>query len=175
MKTQLTLLTLATTLLCGCGEEPDTPSGRSWTTNWPTDEMGMNDAGEKPPVADAADRPADVEPPMRPKVATTPAAGIFGGIPPEPAPVKTKPRNEQKQAPRVAVRKTAEKKNKREPIAVPVKKPVVPIVATGPKTKEMYGIPWHTSVEDALTSATKPGSKKPVMVFRVLGNLSGFM
>lgn len=176
MKMRLTLLTLATALLCGCGQEPENPSGRSWTRNWSTEELGIEDAGEKPPVdahADAADRREDVQPPVPPKVAVKPAAGIFGGIPPAPEPLKV--RNEPKPKRRVVVRHPVMKKDKPKPTATPAQKPVIPIVAAGPRTKEMYGIPWHTSVDDALASATKPGAEKPVMVFRVLGSLSGFM
>ena len=174
MKMRLTLLTLATALLCGCGQEPEKPSSRSWTSNWSTEELGIDDTGEKPPsVAAADDQAADVQPPVPPKVAVNPAAGIFGGIPPAPEPLKV--RNQPKPERRVVVRLPVMKKDIPKPIATPARKPVIPIVAAGPRTKEMYGIPWHTSVDDALASATKPGLEKPVMVFRVLGSLSGFM
>eukprot|EP00913_Durusdinium_trenchii_P011143 g10465.t1 len=41
------------------------------------------------------------------------------------------------------------------------------------KKKKLYGIAWHPDLKAALADASQ--NKRPVMVLRVLGNLSGFM
>ena len=46
------------------------------------------------------------------------------------------------------------------------------------KTQQLYGIRWQPKLEDALASATggpTAGDDRPVMWFRVLGDLQGFM
>ncbi len=48
-----------------------------------------------------------------------------------------------------------------------------------PNTKPIAGILWHASIDDALVSAggetAKPDDDRPIMWFRVLGDLDGFM
>ncbi len=48
-----------------------------------------------------------------------------------------------------------------------------------PNAKPIAGILWHPSINDALLSAggdtTKPDDDRPIMWFRVLGDLDGFM
>ncbi len=45
------------------------------------------------------------------------------------------------------------------------------------RTVELYGINWHQTLESALAAGqpTKVGTDKPIMCFRVLGDLAGFM
>jgi hypothetical protein len=41
--------------------------------------------------------------------------------------------------------------------------------------KTLYGIPWHVSLDAALKKSAAKGEAKPVMCFRVLGDIAGFM
>ena len=45
------------------------------------------------------------------------------------------------------------------------------------RTVKLYGINWHQTLESALAAgqASKVGTDKPIMCFRVLGDLAGFM
>ncbi len=46
---------------------------------------------------------------------------------------------------------------------------------TGPsEVKQRYGVAWHDSLQSALSTA-ETGDPRPVMWFRVLGDLDGFM
>ena len=45
------------------------------------------------------------------------------------------------------------------------------------RTVNLYGINWHQTLESALAAGqpSKVGTDKPIMCFRVLGDLAGFM
>jgi hypothetical protein len=45
------------------------------------------------------------------------------------------------------------------------------------RTVQLYGINWHQTLESALAAGqpSKNGTDKPIMCFRVLGDLAGFM
>ena len=45
------------------------------------------------------------------------------------------------------------------------------------RTVKLYGVDWHQTLESALAAGqpSKVGADKPIMCFRVLGDLAGFM
>lgn len=166
MKSLTTFAMLAiAALLCGCADDHEPGAGGLWKTNLPLGELDSENVEPEQPVADRKEVAADRQPVRR----VEPMAGFLGAGDRQP-PVKppaARPRVRQQRP--ATVQPVAKPIVRRPPIAATTP------VARAPKTKPMYGVNWHTSVNDALQSADKPGEEKPVMCFRVLGSLSGFM
>lgn len=48
-------------------------------------------------------------------------------------------------------------------------------ISSSPAIRELYGIEWYQTLDSAAATARRSTSSKPIMCFRVLGDLTGFM
>lgn len=128
----------------------------------------------------AADEPKEAAPskaPNRP-LAQAPAAKPQAPVAEVPAPVRPEKANHRAEAPQKTVQRNPVPIVQRndvaqeQPRAAEAPRPA----ARKPRRKHVAGIDWHVSLPAALKEASAaPNGGKPVLCFRVLGDLTGFM